>query len=125
VVVGGVLYPVWREVPDYPFWLSNIIFIVVFFTFARWIFFTRHTFFAGKQRLKIFVIAVSVPVIFLLISELNFFQTSIDEERLENALSHLDGSRQEQLFSYIRNEMIFFGTGSIIAAIILPFKMAV
>ncbi|HMR44992.1 MAG TPA: hypothetical protein PKC40_14210, partial [Saprospiraceae bacterium] len=88
-------------------------------------FFTRHTFFAGKQRLKIFVIAVSVPVIFLLISELNFFQTSIDEERLENVLSHLDGSRQEQLFSYIRNEMIFFGTGSIIAAIILPFKMAV
>ena len=39
--------------------------------------------------------------------------------------THLHVTKQTSLINYIKNEMIFFGVGSIITGIILPFRMII
>jgi uncharacterized membrane protein YbaN (DUF454 family) len=52
LVVAGVLYPVLTTVSSYPFLLTNIIFIVAFITFARYIFQLKHSFLAHRTFFK-------------------------------------------------------------------------
>ena len=52
-------------------------------------------------------------------------QTYLDEKGLGSFLSHLSLPEQDSLGFYIRNVMLFFGAGSIIAAIVLPLRLVV
>ncbi|MEM8908949.1 MAG: hypothetical protein AAGD05_13975 [Bacteroidota bacterium] len=123
VVAFGVLYPILRTVSHYPFLLTNLVYIFVFITFTRYVFLLQHTFLAHKQVLKAIVIALSIPLIFYLISELNFFQTYLDEQGLEGFMGDIPYENRASIGSFIRNEMMLFGVGSIIIAIIFPFRM--
>ena len=52
ILAAGILYPILREVDDYPFLVINIIFVIVFVTFTRYIFLLKHTFLAKQQLIK-------------------------------------------------------------------------
>ncbi|MCB0661198.1 MAG: hypothetical protein KDC24_00550 [Saprospiraceae bacterium] len=125
IITIAFLIPIWQNISNYPFWTENVIFIVVFITYARLIFLTRYSFLAHNIRLKFIFIAITVPVVFLLINELNQFQTFLDE----NGPSSIVGKRplQEELsmISYIHKQIMFFATASIISAVIMPFTMVV
>ncbi|MEZ4949425.1 MAG: hypothetical protein R2769_00415 [Saprospiraceae bacterium] len=125
VITFGVLFPIWQKVPDYPFWLTNSIFIVVFITYARLIFFTNYSFLGENKVLKFIFIAISVPVIFLLIHHLNKFQTFLDEQGPVAIVGNMSIEDEASIMGYIHKEMLFFATASIITAILLPFKMVV
>ena len=116
-VVIALLYPIYSNAVNYPFYSSNILFIVVFITFARLLFFLKHTFLANREYLKVGIILFSAIIVFLLVNQLNFFQTYLDERGFEGFLGHLSLDRQKSMGGYIRKEMLFFGVGSII----LPF----
>jgi len=123
LIAAGVLYPIWQKAPNYPFWTPNIAFILIFITTTRYIFLLKHTWLAYLQPVKLFLIVLSIPLIFYLINEINFFQTYLDEYGVEEFLGHLNLSQQAELSQYIRNEMLLFGTGSLIAAFLLPIRM--
>ncbi len=124
--VIAVLYPIYKSTNNgYPFYKSNILFILVFITFTRFIFFLKHTFLANYEMLKVGIILFSAIIVFLLVNELNFFQTYLDEQGLKSFLGHLSLSEQGSMGSYIRREMLFFGVGSIITAILLPLRLVV
>ncbi len=126
LLVVGMLFPIYSKAnATYPFYTSTILFIVVFVTFTRYIFLLKYTFLAHLEKLKLAIILFSAITIFLLINELNFFQTYLDEKGLGSFLSHLSLAEQNSLGAYIRNLMIFFGAGSIIAAIVLPLRLVV
>ncbi|MEL7021241.1 MAG: hypothetical protein AAGK47_06520 [Bacteroidota bacterium] len=125
-IIGiAILLPILYKVPNYLFLLPNIIFIVAFVTFARYIFLLKHTFLAHQQRLKIAIVLVSAIVIFYLISQINAFQTFLDEEGPDILVNHLPVSEQQSMANYIRSEYLFFGVGSVIAAAILPFRLII
>src|SRR5690606_24809225 len=125
ILVAGVLYPILSKTDDYPFLAVNIVFIVVFVTFTRYIFLLKHTFLAKQQLLKIGIVLISIPVIFMLIHQINIFQTFLDENGIEGLAGDLPFGQREKVAKFIRAEMLFFGVGSVISSILLPIRLVV
>lgn len=83
----------------------------------------KYTFLAKKQLLKIALVFLSVPLIFNLVNNLNYFITLIDENSYAPFLGHLTDGQRVKMEVYIRTEMLLFGVGSIISAFLLPFRL--
>ena len=125
VVVMAVLLPIYQMVPDYPFWSYNILYIALLITYTRYMFLLRYTWFARLFWVKIIFIFTSVPVTFLLIEGINLFQVYLDEEGMYAFLNHLSLKEAETMSVYIRTQMIFFGTGTVIASIAWPIRLII
>lgn len=123
LVVVGVLYPIYRVLPDYQFGLTNTIFIVVLITLARYIFLLKHTFIAYRQTLKVVLFFLCLPLLFYLIAQINFFQTYLDENGTEALVGTLPFDKQKGMANYIYNEMLLFGVGSAISTVIFPLRL--
>jgi len=123
-LIVAVLYPIYTKAGDtYPFFKSNMLFIIVFVTFTRLIFLLKHTFLANLEKVKVAIILFSAIIVFFLVNELNFFQTYLDEQGLGSFLGHLSLPEQSSLGTYINRVTLFFGVGSAIAAVVLPFRL--
>ena len=123
ILAAGVIYPVTSKVENYPFLVINIIFIIVFVTFTRYIFLLKHTFLAKQQILKTAMVLISVPIIFMLINQINLFQTFLDENGFDGLVGDLPFGERENIAKFIRAEMLFFGVGSVISAIVLSIRL--
>lgn len=62
-------------------------------------------------------------LLFYLINEINFFQTFLDENGMATILGDKSIPEQEAMRKYITGEMLLFGSGSVIAAVILPIRL--
>ena len=126
LIIGFVLYPIYKLQPvQFPFWKTNIIFVIVFVTVTRYIFFLKHTFLGYIQWLKVLVILICIPLLFYLVEKLHFFKDYMDKIGLEDKFEHLSLQGQTDIINYIDSEMIFFGVGSLISSVILPFRMLI
>jgi len=61
----------------------------------------------------------------MLIEGLSGFQNYLDEEGLNKFLPSMNLDEQQIMINYIKSEMLLFGVGSIIIAIIFPFRMVI
>src|SRR5690606_31204127 len=86
ILIAGILFPIRHTLNNYPFLYTNIIYIFVFITFTRYIFLLPYTFFAHWQNFKLTILFLCIPIIFLLIQELNNFQTYLDYNGVEALL---------------------------------------
>lgn len=125
VLVVFVMYPIYDEIPEYPFWMENCIAIAIFITAARYIFFLRFSPIAYIQQLKVVLAIGMIPLIFILVSQFNFFQTYLDENGILSFLGHLSPSRIDSMDRYIRNEMGFFSVGAVISSAILAIRLII
>jgi hypothetical protein len=120
-----VLSPIWLKVTAYPFYWQNILFIVIFITFARYILLFRLSLIAHTKWLKVFIILSSVLFVFVLMTAMQDFRNYMDERGLQTLVDDLNVYQQTRIIRYIKQEMIFFGVGSIITCILLPMRMIV
>lgn len=129
IVLIAVMLPIHNAFKLYPFWTPNIVSIIVFITYARLIFLTKHSLIAYNFPIKLFLLFFSIPLTFYLISSLFEFQDFLDTEgqnallqpnMLKEQLSAIDG---ESLSSFVRKEMLFFTVGAIITSFMMPFRM--
>ncbi len=124
-----VLFPILRVFDNYPFLFANILFIFIFVTFTRYIFLLKNTFLARLTPVKLLLIAACLPLLFYLIGQVYGFQMFLDEQGSQTLLSlkylreQVPVTRESGLLGYIRTEMLFFGVGSVITTIIMPFRM--
>ena len=131
VILVFVLFPIAKAYKDFPFWTENILFIVTFVTLTRTIFLLKHTFFARIWSIKFILAIACIPFVFFLIGSLYDVQAFLDGNGLyalgDNDLlkEPLAEAEMRSLVEYVRNELFFFGTGSIIAAFIFPFRMII
>ena len=125
VVVIAVLFPIYKTKTDYPFYISNILFVISTITLTRYIFLLKHTFLAKRQWLKVIVAVACIPLFLYLMKELNFFQKIAGDIGLEEMFAHLSLSGQSTMSKYVRTEMLFFGTASVITAGLMPFRMII
>jgi len=126
ILVIGVLYPIYTKVgADYPFYRSNLLFIITFITFTRLIFLLQYSFLANWEKIKIGLIVFTPILLFFLVNELNFFQTFLDEKGVENFLADMSIPKRESLRKYITAEMLLFGVGSLVAAVVLPIRLLI
>ena len=120
-----ILYPIYNYTQQFPFYFQNGLYIIVFITLTRYIFFLKHTFFANWQKFKFLLIFLSIPGIFLLVQELHFFQTFLDERGEDALVGFLPSDYRLRMIKYIYNELLFFGVGSIIVAAVFPFRLII
>ena len=125
IVLFIILLPIWNNVPAYPFFAENAFFIAAFITFTRYIFLLPITLIAREKWIKLFVIATAVILFFVMTTGLIDFNNFMDEKGLQTLVAHLHVEDQTKMINFIKNEMIFFGVGSIIAGILLPIRMLV
>jgi len=125
VIVAGVLFPLRAYWSDYPFLLTNIIYIIVFVTLTRYIFLLPFTFLAHRQTLKLVLIFLCIPLVFLLVQELNAFQTYLDYYGPEALLGKDNLEISDSIIRYTYNEMMLFGMGSIISGVVFPFRLVI
>jgi hypothetical protein len=118
-----ILLPLWREVPNYPFLVINILAILVFITFTRYIFLLNYTFLTKYLILKVVLSLACIPLIFYLVNNINHFQTYLDEQGVLGFMGHLPPERIDALDKYMRAEFLLFGVGSVIASTMLPFRL--
>lgn len=118
------LFPIYAELgASYLFYLDNIIFIGLFITGFRFIFFTKYHWFASYNRVKLVYVFLSIPILMYLIGSLWDFQNYLDEYGMYSMMEDLQIDKQRSLSRYIKTEMIFTWIGATISFIILPFKM--
>jgi hypothetical protein len=124
-----IIYPLLNSFSQFQFLISNIFFIVIFFTYSRYLFLFKHTFLADFQWAKFAVIFISLPLGWYLVENLQNFQIFLDDEGLGNFEKHfktgIDYEQKQTVINYMRREMIFFGSSAIIAAFILPFRLLI
>lgn len=125
LIAALILLPVYYGTLGYPFYFLNTLYIFVLITLARYIFQLKHVFFAQWQYVKVGLIFLSPILIFYLVQELNFFQTFLDEQGLEAIVGAGDYQVQQGIMRYIYSEMMLFGIGSIISAVIFPIRLLV
>lgn len=118
-----ILLPLRAYWNTYPFLWSNIIFILAFITITRYIFLLPYTFLAHRQGLKVFLFFLCIPMVFLLIQELNHFQLFLDYNGIEALLGRPRQKLDDSLINYTYSEMLLFGVGSVISGIIFPFRL--
>lgn len=122
-IVFLVLLPILISKLAYPFLLHNIYFIGLSILWTRWLFLWSSTPYAWFKLLKLSLIFLMIPTVFMMIAYLSSFQNYIDEVGLQELVKELPEQDQDPMSKYIRTEMVFFGTSSIIAGILIPFKM--
>jgi len=126
VILMLILLPIYTEVgAKYDFYASNIFFIVLFVTFTRWIFLTKHTFFADNKTLKLIFIFLPIPLFFYAMDSLYDFQDYMDQDNYIQMLNHLTPDAAMDMFKYIKYQYLFFGTGSIFVIFLMPIRMIV
>ncbi len=125
LVILIVLFPIWDNDIDFPFYFQNALLIAIFITFSRYIFFLPLTFIARKKWIKVAIILSAVIFFFVMSTALSDFRNYVDERGLQTLVNHLHVTKQTRIIEYIKNEMIFFGVGGIITGIILPFRMII
>ena len=123
VIVVGALAPIYFSGIAYPFYITNAAFIVVFITFARYIFLLDHTWLQKYTYVKIAIIGLSVLIVVSLVNWLFDFNRFIDEQGLQELTYQLKFRDQNALSKYIKNQVLLFGVGAVIAAIILPIRL--
>lgn len=126
VVVALVLSPIYSSLGQhFPFYGVNIVFIVGFITLTRYIFLLKYTFLAKLRYIKLALMFAAVPAIFLLVQEVNLFQTFMDENGPEALMGGQISEKHVGLLNYILAEYRLFGVGCTIAAIAFPFRMVI
>jgi hypothetical protein len=125
LVTIAVLIPINSNIIDYPFWIQNIVFIIVAITITRYIFLLKFTFLAKRQLLKVGCIFLCIPLIFYLVQELNYFQTYLDERGTDHIVGHLPFEDRSDVIDYMRSELLLFGTMAIISSIIFPIRLII
>lgn len=125
VIIGLVMLPVYFNVPAYPFWKENVLMIVLFITFSRYIFLLPLTFIARMKWIKVAIIAIAVLFVWVMSTTISDIRNFMDEQGLQTLVDHLHTTLQTDMIRYMKNELVFFGVGSVITAILLAMRMIV
>ena len=118
-----VILPIYLFGVEFPFIKMNLMFVFGFITFSRWLFLWKFTPYAWYKVLKLTLIFLMIPIIFIGINQFYDFRIFLDEIGLQELLSRFNEKDQKSLSLYIRSEMIFFGTAFVISSCMVPLKM--
>lgn len=125
LLLVAIIFPVFSNTPNYPFLVPNVVFVLTFLTFTRFIFLLRFTFLRYLQWAKVLSIVVCIPLVIYIVQELHAFEVFVDEVGVQSLFSHLPESTQSKLVEFTKTEMLLFGVGSVVCAIIFPVRMLI
>jgi hypothetical protein len=122
VLAGLVLLPI-SQLSDFPFFVSNSIFVVVAITLTRYLFFLDISWLRDHLVVQATFSILLLPLVFWMVQSLNGFITFFDEQGPDVLVKHLDKDLGEILNSYLKTEYRFFGIWAVIASLIMPLRL--
>lgn len=125
VLVVAVLAPIYLHKLYFPFYLTNILFVVTFVTVTRYTFFLKYTWLARKKWIKVGIIMASAILIFVFATSMIDFNNYIEEVGLQEVVKDLPASRQYPMIRYIQREVIFFAMGSMIGLGVFSLRLII
>jgi len=126
VIIALVLLPIYTKIGlDYPFYIDNILIIILAITFCRYIFLLKHHWLASAKWIKILFIFLPIPILFFLTGAFYDFQAYSDEEGLLSMMTSLPFEDQTGLAKYVRAEMLLFWAAALLATLFMPIRMIV
>ncbi|MDA8693116.1 hypothetical protein N9L92_03570 [Saprospiraceae bacterium] len=124
VIAVLILLPIYLNLGEsYPFYLDNIILIIISITWMRYIFFLKYHWITVSNYVKSFFMIFSIPVFFFIMGAFYDFNSFYDDGLFDAILSVLPYKSQANMLLYIRTEMIFFLAFAFICNFMLPFRM--
>lgn len=125
VLMALIMLPIYQNEKGFQFYQYNLASIFVLVTFTRYIFLLHHTFLFRNKWAKAILFFLCIPVFFFLMEGVFSFRVFLDDFGVNTLYEHLKFEKQKSMGTYTRNEMIFFGVGSMIATILLPFRLII
>lgn len=125
IIAGAVLAPIYLYRIDYPFWVGNAVLIVVFITAFRYTFLLRYSWLKNFFWIKVGFIAFSLLLVVSLANYLSTLNRYMDEDGLNTITYALKYREQMSMIKYIKNELLFFGVGSIVSSVALAIRLTV
>lgn len=118
-----ILLPIYNNVEDYQFYAYNILFIMTFFTFLRYVFLLHQTPMIYNTATKLIIAVLCIPLLFILFQGFYLYQAAVNEYGPEDYFNIRVGSEPIRAVQYIHSEMVFFAVGAIIVSTMMPFRM--
>ncbi len=125
IILTAILFPILSNISEYRFLIPNIVFVLVFITFTRYIFQLKHTFLGRLQKVKALIMLISLPLSAYIVQSIHNFQAYIDENGMGALLEEVAFEEQNGLGTFIQTEYIFFGVGAIISIVVLFFRLVI
>jgi len=125
LVVLGVLAPIYLYEIDFPFWMGNALLIAVFITCFRYTFLLQYSWLHSFFWVKVGFIAFSLLLVVSLANYLSTLNRYMDEDGLNTITYALKFRDQMSMIQYIKNEILFFGVGSIVASAALALRLTI
>ncbi len=129
IITFMLVYPIINNMVNYQFLYANIIFIVIFITYTRYLFQLKHTFLAYAQVVKFILIFATIPLVFKLVEFIFAYLDFLETEGLNTFDAYfrkgLSVEKRNQLLAYMSREFLFFGVASVIVAVVLPFRLLI
>jgi hypothetical protein len=123
VIAAIILLPIHLAGISFHFWQYNLFFILISFTFGRFLFFFHlHPLYKSKI-FKITMIFL-VPVLFFpMVEGLHSFIEFNDREGIQTLLSHLSNRRQNQFRWFIQQEYLILAIAAFVSSFLMIIKM--
>lgn len=123
ILVYAIMHPIIHSIDDYPFTILNITFILLFFHYARHVVLLNYNILKISFWWKVALALITPAILFYMAGRFGYFQTFMDEYSMSELMPDLSYQRQIDLNKYIKKQMIFFSTGTIIAGILFVLRM--
>ena len=126
VLIVLVLLPIYSKIGLlYPFYVSNIAFIIISTTFIRYIFLLKHHWVSSAKWIKVLFIFTPIPIFFYLTGAFYDFQSFSDEVGLTSLVQEIPYKDQMRITKYMRVEMVFFFAAAFISNLMMPLRMVI
>ncbi len=119
----GLLFPIWSVTNSYPFYLTNVIFLLVFIWGVRMLFGLEYSLLGQRQEWKIGLMLAALPLVFFLVSSLQEIMVYIEENTFDLITGHLPEPDREDTNNYIWRLTLLTGVGAILATALLPIRL--
>lgn len=125
LLIAIVLWQIYSNNIDFPFYYNNILFIAVLMFFLRCIFFIKYSFIENTIFPKLLIMPLGIFMAIYLYMALNDFIDYYQSNGIYFSVKQFPLEKQYFLGSYIKNEFIFFGVAAFVASAIIPFRMLI
>jgi len=125
VLVAAIMLPIFRGMDTYPFVYMNVAFILLFFHYTRNVLLLKYSILKLSFWMKLSLALLTPALLFYMGGKFAYFQTFMDENTMGQLMPGLNFDRQNNLNNYIKNQMVFFATGTFIAGILFVLRMLI
>lgn len=123
VLAALVIAPIYTQIPEFPFFLPNFIYVVVAITLTRYMFFLKISWLRDHLLVQGALSIALIPLIFWMVQAFNGFIIHFDEQGPDVLVKHLPEEVADIMDTYMHGEYRFFGVWAVVASLLTPFRM--